>query len=230
MHSQFNALASQRGWSQTKGGFWDGGSENSAYKTIQNLVVEFAAQGIDQYGYTDYGLYNCVGTSEVIFRNQHSEIIILDKIDPLLFSELMRDIDLFVGVSSVGNDPDWAERDTNNYWQETSFGDLSASAKTRYDVLDVLIPKLKISSQLSLEGRFLKVEGKIRTYKIHLGSTNILMEPNNSYLCIVGTRERKTVMLPFEGDRSLSMILSKAMLLANDDKIKNQTIISQINH
>ena len=228
LHGQFNALAAQRGWSQNKGGRWDGGSENSANKTIQGYDVEFDAQGLDQYGYTGNGIYSCVATSTVRFKKKYKAVK-LDKIDPLFFSEVMRDIDLFVGVSSVGNDPDWADRENNDYWQGTSFGALSESAKTRFDVLSALIPKLKIAAQLSLEGRFLKVAGKLCTYKIHLGSANILMEPNDSYLCIVGAREKKVVMLPFEGDKTLSMILSKAMLLANDDKIKDQTILSQIN-
>ena len=76
----------------------------------------------------------------------------------------------------------------------------------------------------------MKVTGKLKTYKIHLGSGNILMEPNDEYLCIVedAKKNKNDVYLPFEGDRMLSVILSKAILLANDTKIKDQTIISQI--
>lgn len=80
---------------------------------------------------------------------------------------------------------------------------------------------------------FLVVKGKLRTYKIHIGSTNILMEPNDQYLCIMPDRGKKEipddVFLPFEGDSGLSVILSKAMLLAEDDKITDKTIMSQIN-
>ena len=76
------------------------------------------------------------------------------------------------------------------------------------------------------------VKGKLRTYKIHIGSTNILMEPNDQYLCIVPDRSKKNtaenIFLPFEGDAGISVILSKAMLLADDDKITDKTIISQI--
>ena len=65
------------------------------------------------------------------------------------------------------------------------------------------------------------------------GSTNILMEPNDQYLCIVPDRSQKdhteNVFLPFEGDTGLSIILSKAFLLAADDKITDKTITSQIN-
>jgi hypothetical protein len=76
------------------------------------------------------------------------------------------------------------------------------------------------------------VNGKVRNYKIHLGSGNILMEPNDQYLCIVpdgSKRSKENVFLPFEGDNLLSIILSKAIMLSEDDKITDPTIISQIN-
>ena len=67
--------------------------------------------------------------------------------------------------------------------------------------------------------RFLVVRGGLRTYKIHLGSGNILMSPNDQYLCIVPKQTvagGERVLLPFEGDSTLSIILSKAFLLADD--------------
>lgn len=36
------------------------------------------------------------------------------------------------------------------------------------------------------------------------------------------------VFLPFEGDRTLGIVLSKALLLADDAKITDSTILSQI--
>jgi hypothetical protein len=38
------------------------------------------------------------------------------------------------------------------------------------------------------------------------------------------------VMLPFDGDQVLSVILSKAVLLAADDKITDETILRQLSH
>ena len=57
-----------------------------------------------------------------------------------------------------------------------------------------MIPQLAIADRLTLDDRFLLVRGDLRTYKIHLGSGNILMEPNDQYLCIVPSRspERRT--------------------------------------
>jgi hypothetical protein len=91
------------------------------------------------------------------------------------------------------------------------------------------LPGLKIARRCELADRFLIVHGDIRTYKIHLGSGNILMEPNDRYLCIVPAPAASVdVRLPFEGDNMLSIILSKAAMLAADDKITDRSIVSQL--
>jgi hypothetical protein len=160
----------------------------------------------------------------------------LAQIPPLVFSEIMRDVDLFVGVASVGNDPAWADGGPQgryvDYWQKFSFGELSATAHTRKSVLERIVPRLKIAERCSFVDKFLVVRGDLRTYKIHLGSGNILMEPNDQYLCIVPDRRisagGERMYLPFEGDGTLSIVLSKALLLAADTKITDPTITRQI--
>lgn len=160
----------------------------------------------------------------------------LDQIPPIVFSEVMRDVDLFVGVASLGNDPTWSDGGPGGrfrtYWNNFSFGSLGATAEVRKTVLQRLVPMLKIADRCSFSDRFLVVRGDIRTYKIHLGSGNILMEPNDQYLCIVPKQsiggEKVDVFLPFEGDNMMSIILSKAFLLADDKKIKDSTITRQI--
>jgi hypothetical protein len=158
----------------------------------------------------------------------------LDTIPPLIFSEVMRTVDLFVGVCSVGNDPNWMNGgnvNINNYWQDYSFGELGTSAQLRRELLTRLIPKLKIRDRCSIADRFLIVRGEFHTYHIHLGSGNIMMEPGSRYLCIVPDRLKTAsdkLILPFEGDPLLSIILSKAFLLANDRSITDPSIVSQI--
>ena len=58
------------------------------------------------------------------------------------------------------------------------------------------------------------------------------MEPNDRYLCIVPSRNQSpsNLFLPFEGDSTLAVILSKAFLLANDRQIKDPTITRQIKY
>lgn len=58
----------------------------------------------------------------------------------LVFSEIMRDVDLFVGVASIGNDPTWQDGGGGNrygtYWQNYSFGELSTTAVARRESLN----------------------------------------------------------------------------------------------
>jgi hypothetical protein len=234
---QFSALCRERGWHYTLQGNFD--SHNTPYIDLQahRLRVEYWVDGAEQNeGTSEAGIFLHVLTDQVRFlRAGTTEPVDLEQVPGLVFSELMRDVDLFVGVSSVGNDPSWRDHGTMpqfaDYWQTYAFGDLSETAKTRRAALDRLLPRLKIASACSLEERFLVVRGQLRTYRIHLGSANIQMEPGNQYLCIVPGRSSVTpgnVMLPFEGDTTLSVILSKAILLADDQKITDPTIRSQI--
>lgn len=239
---QFNSLAKIRGWKYSLLGCFDNGIENgkaSISLPEYDLNAEFWVNEINaDNAYNDTGIWNFVATDQVRFTKKDSNNVV-DLVDiPIIpFSEVMRDIDLFVGVASVGNDPSWQDNGGipayRDYWQTYSFGDLSELAKTRKGILENLLPRLKISKIAEIKDKFLIVKGKIRTYKIHIGSTNILMEPNDQYLCIVPDRSQKNhtenLFLPFEGDNGLSVVLSKAFLLMDDDKITDSTITSQIN-
>ena len=238
---QFNALTALRGWRYSLLGAYDDGKSGEIARIplkehqleAQFWVDELAADD----AFNDTGIWDYVTTDQVRFLNNLGDGVPLSDIPKIVFSEIMRDTDLFVGVASVGNDPQWIDggglrQEYRPYWHSYSFGELNEIAKTRKTVLEKLVPKLRIAKVSQIEGKFLKVKGKKRTYKIHIGSSNILMEPNDQYLCIVPARGKDSnldnVFLPFEGDRGLSLVLSKAFLLADDDKITDSTIISQI--
>jgi len=179
----------------------------------------------------------CGGEYRMWLRNGEDPVepLPLTEIPPLVLSEVLRDVDLFVGVASVGNDPTWQDGGPGGrfqeYWTSYGFGELNQSAETRRALLDRLIPRLAIADCCTLEGRFLHVKGERHTYKIHLGSGNILMSPNDQYLCIVPKANAggpQAGYLPFEGDRMLAVILSKAMMLAADTEITDPTILSQL--
>ncbi len=234
---QFVSIAKTRNWKTQLQGPWDGGDMTPTIEIPEHqLRAEFWADPISE-DQGESGVYLYLGTDQVRFVNtQTNDAIELMDVPPVVFSEIMRDVDLFVGVCSIGNDPSWNDNGGapryNDYWQRYSFGDLTVLAETRKEILSNLIPRLKIRNVAHIDGKFLVVKGKLRTYKIHLGSTNILMEPNDQYLCIVPDRSKKDVakkiFIPFEGDNALSVILSKAFLLAEDEKIQDTTITSQI--
>lgn len=166
--------------------------------------------------------------------DRSGELVPLAEVPAVVFSEAMRDVDLFVGVASIAADPTWADRGEDRhyaYWEQVAFGELTPTAETRKDVLHRLLPKLKIADRARIVGNYLEVDGRLHTYKIHLGSANILMSPNDRYLCIVPERAvtpKGVRFVPFEGDRILTVILSKAFLLAEDDRIKDDSIRQQL--
>jgi hypothetical protein len=233
---QFKALCEQRGWRYDFLGSWDQ-PQSAATRDLAgwDLRAEF---WIDHAGggCAPSGVSLHVATDQVRFRRSSQETIDLTEVPALVFSEIMRDVDLFVSVCTLGNDPAWTdsgEQQQRDYWREWAFGELNETAATRHDFLTRLLPKLKIGNRCSLEKRYLVVQGQLHAYRIHLGSGNVLMSPNDEYLCIVPNRlktpiETERLCLPFEGDSMLSIILSKAFLLADDHKITDPSITKQI--
>ena len=241
---QFASLCRERGWQyRLMGSGFDGGNTPTLELPRRDLKVEFwvdlpegdsgndPEHSIDQASGSGINLYLLTDQVRFYLRGQQ---VPLARIPAVVFSEIMRDVDLFVGVTSIGNDPTWADRGNNRfgeYWQSFAFGELTQGGELRRDILQRLLPQLKIGPRCKLDGKFLVVQGDLNTYKIHLGSGNVLMEPGNRYLCIVPDRGSGSgnVYLPFDGDNTLAIILSKAMLLAADTKITDQTILRQIN-
>jgi hypothetical protein len=149
----------------------------------------------------------------------------------------MRDVDLFVSVTSIGADRNWQDGGQNRnarfdlYWTNAWNAELTPTAKVRRDVIERMLPGLAIADRLTLEERWLNVRGDLRTYRINLVSGNIMMSPSDTYLCIVPARggaSDSSVFLPFDDDLTLSVILSKAFMLANDGKITDRSIVAQI--
>lgn len=241
---QFAALCRERGWQFNLMGQWD--SHNTPYLDLPlyGLRVEFDVEFPGNQETSGHAIYLTIATGKIQFFEsdaRHGHFVWpppqpkrLEDVTPLVFSEVMRDVDLLVSVTSIGADPAWGmnHRDDPHldYWQGFAFGELTHAAENRRSIIEALLPKLAIRSRCRLEGRFLIVRGDLHEYRIHLGSGNVILEPGSRYLCIVqGPGDSAASLpLPFEGDRVLSIILSKAMLLANDTAIKDQTIVRQI--
>lgn len=244
---QLNRLAKLRGWSYSViGDFYDKSNSGIAKLKIPDYNIEASYnlnEIYDENNLNESNIFNYVVSDRISFSSTNNfytdsskdrSQMNLSDVLPIIFSEVMRDIDLFVGVSSVGNDANWSDgrEDLRQYWTSYSFGNLSEVAKTRKAILEKILPKLSIADRCSIKDKFLIVEGKLKTYKIHIGSTNILMLPNDQYLCIVpdinNKKSQERIFIPFEGDTGLSVLISKAIMLYNDDKIKDSSILNQI--
>ncbi|MCO8274722.1 DUF4132 domain-containing protein [Actinoplanes sp. TRM 88003] len=227
-YRQAYALMRVRGWSAPFLGLWDGGDHSEATKELAagTWQATFHHTRADEYCSTD----------QVRFARREGRRWApapLAEVPPRVLSEAMRDVDLFVGVTSIAADDTWSDRGEHPfgaYWSRAGFGALTAGAEVRRDALSRVLPRLAVADRCELTDRFLRVRGTRATYKIHLGSANILIEPADTYLCIVPTTRKTRVTLPFDDDERLSVILSKALLLAADDKITDPDILRQLPH
>jgi len=261
---QFASLCKERGWKFNVMGAWDSHNTPSLDLTQYNLQARFDVESPevehgDGESTTAHGIYLAISTGRVAFVRLEAAQpdkdetgpfgialprkfrglrprsgVRLEEVPALVFSEVMRDCDLFVGVASIGTDPAWNRDHPDDphlpYWQQFAFGDLTSAAEQRRAVLESLLPKLAIRDRCRLDGRFLLVRGDLHEYRIHIGSANVLIEPGSRYLCIVqGSGDTAASLpLPFEGDRILGVVLSKALLLVNDTKIKDPSIARQL--
>lgn len=238
---QARALLKGRSWAPLPMAAWDDGIDHGIARReypragAQALRAEFFFDPADYDDLAGNALYRYCASDQVRFFDAGTDDAVpLAEVPPLTFSEAMRDLDLVIGVTSIGADPEWLDRGEGRrfetYWHRYAFGELGAGAQVRREVLAGLAPMLAIAGRCELEDRFLVVRGDLRTYRIHLGSGNILMSPNDQYLCIVAGGDARSgrLFLPFDDDPVLSLILSKAFLLADDTKITDRSITRQI--
>lgn len=236
--SQFKAIANGRKWSYDIQGGWDGHNTPTRYFAKENIRAFLSIEtphGSELVSST--GVYLYIKTQKISFMDNHRDLNLVE-IPKIVFSETMRDVDYFIQGCSIGLDlnlelsgfPD----EMRQYYDHT-YRQLSKSQviQTRHDTLDLIVSKLPIAKQCRLDEQFIYVDGKIGQYKIHLGTGHIWMLPNDQYLCIVPEKtlekaERSQLFLPFEDDAMLSLILSKVLLLSQDDQIQDELITRQI--
>jgi len=153
-----------------------------------------------------------VTIGEIQFRSSDG-VIDLATVNPLVFSEVMRDADLVAGVAQVTED--------DQRWS-------TEVAQHRREILTAFIQAMGMNN-VSCKDNFAFVKGSLAEYRIHLGSGAIHIVPGN-YLCIVPAgKKEESVYLPFsDTDSKMQEIISKVLLLSNDDKIKDDVILNQI--
>ncbi|MEL6814887.1 MAG: DUF5724 domain-containing protein, partial [Cyanobacteria bacterium J06598_3] len=138
----------------------------------------------------------------------------LDAVPPRVFSEVMRDLDLVVSVAHQGGvDPEAS----------------ASTVEMRASLLRETSRLLKLEN-IMLQEPYALIEGSLGSYTLHLGSATVHRQPGGA-LCIVPvhSQHRGRLFLPFaDDDPRTAEVISKALLLAQDDKIKDPTILEQL--
>ncbi len=144
-------------------------------------------------------------------------LVPLTEVPPLIFSEVMRDIDLVVSVAQTPA-------------PESQIYQSPEIAAHVGEVVRALLDELQLPG-VTIQGHFAFIQGKLARYRVHLGSAAIHIEPG-SYLCIVPANWGQTheqLFLPFADEETrMNEIISKILLLLADDQITDESILRQI--
>ena len=151
----------------------------------------------------------------VVFSNRKTgERMRIWEIPDVIYSEVMRDVDLAVSVAHVGGvDP------------ETSH----STVEMRKVIVECNLGLFKLKN-VRIEGNHAVIDGKLGQYSVHLGS-GVVHQIGSSMLFVVPvhSQHRGRMFLPFvDDDPKTAEILSKILLFAEDTKIKDPNILAQI--
>lgn len=199
------ALLKTRGWLAS----YDEGLRKIYYD--QDIVVTMYAMA-DWFSPADI---EAPTIEYVAFYNRRTgQPIPLQDVPPLIFSEAMRDVDLVVSVAHIGGvDP------------EASF----STIETRAAIVRELTQMLKLT-QVSVEKQYVLIEGSLARYNVHLGSGTVHKVGGTMIpILAVQSQHRGRIFLPFaDEDPRTAEIMSKIVMLSEDNKIKDPSILQWI--
>ena len=138
----------------------------------------------------------------------------IDDVPDLIFTEVMRDVDLVVSVAHVGGvDPEASH----------------STVEMRRAIAQFNLPLFKLDN-VRLAGAHAHIHGTLGDYTVHLGS-GIVQQKAGAMINVlpVHSQHRGRLFLPFlDEDPKTAEILSKIVLFAEDGKIKDPFILEQI--
>ncbi|WP_336039159.1 DUF4132 domain-containing protein [Fusobacterium polymorphum] len=140
--------------------------------------------------------------------------ILIDDVPDLIFTEVMRDIDLVVSVAHIGDvDPEASH----------------STIEMRKAIVEFNCKLFKLKNVTFTENHAL-IKGERAEYSIHLGSGLVHQKAGSAINVLpVHSQHRGRVFLPFiDDDPKTAEIMAKVLLFAQDDKIKDVFILEQI--
>ncbi|MDR2528260.1 MAG: DUF4132 domain-containing protein, partial [Synergistaceae bacterium] len=146
-------------------------------------------------------------------RKDYKTVPIAD-VPKIIFSEVMRDVDLMVSVAHAGGvDPEAS----------------ASTVETRRAIAAEVVRLFKLDN-VRFEGTHAFIKGVRGEYTVHLGSALAhKMAAGALYVLAVPSQHRGRIFLPFvDEDPRTAEVMSKILLFAEDGKIKDPAILSQM--
>lgn len=138
----------------------------------------------------------------------------LEDVPPIVYSEVLRDVDLAVSVAHAGNvDPEASH----------------STVEMRKVIAECNIELFGLNN-VSISGTHAVIRGSLGEYTVHLGSGVVHMVGVHQINVLpVHSQHRGRIFLPFlDEDPKTAEIMSKILLFAEDKKIKDPYILEQM--
>ncbi len=185
---------------------------------------------------SDYGINLFLVSDQVRFYRDRREIAV-EEVPAIVYSEIMRDVDLFTSVSAVGQDESWSDqgdRGTGVLAPRIEVNELSPMRALRIEILSRVLPLTPIAEHCKIEKTWLVVRGQLGTYRIEMLLGGVLRmtdsgvrQLNIPHKLLDGVSVDFSAF-PIDLDHRTEMILRKAYVLSNDWKINSPDLIRQL--
>lgn len=245
---QFTSLCRARGWAyRLMGTGFDG--FNAPTKTLArwNMHAEFyvdlppdrdPALSKSALGeQSEFGINLFLRSANVRFYRDRKEVAV-ENVPAIVYSEVMRDVDLFTSAAAVGRDAPWSDEenlDLDAARGGTDPDDISSAVALRIDILSRVLPLTPVAAQCKIVEASVDVRGQLGRYRIDVGSGTVLQvtERGVRHLHVPQKLLDKTPVdfggFPIELDYRTETTLRKAYVLANDRKIDSPELTRQLN-
>jgi hypothetical protein len=244
---QFFSLCRAKGWNyRLMGAGFDGFNVPTKALAPWNMHVEFHVDlpsdrdpslidsALGEKSGSGINLF--LSSDQVRFYRDRLEIAI-EEVPAIVYSEVMRDIDLFTSVSAVGRDEAWSDQNNRGegfLLSEADADEISAILMLRIDTLSRVLPLTAIAAQCKIVKSWLEVRGQLGTYCIHIPWGVVLRLTDsgprrlNIPQKVLEGLDVDFTVFPIELDYRTETVLRKAYVLANDWKIDSPDLIRQL--
>lgn len=195
---------------------------------------ELRDSGLNEQSGSGINLF--VTSDQVRFYLDRQEVP-LDEVPAVVYSEVMRDVDLFTSVCAVGDDEKWTDsgdRGSGLIMQVGDLGLLIGLIEIRKSILTRILPLTAIGDRCRLEKSWLEVRGQLGTYQIQLGwgGAVLLATPHPRWLkipqALMDAVKLDLTSFPIDLDYRTESVLRKAYVLADDWRIDSPELIRQL--
>jgi hypothetical protein len=197
------ALFGSRGWE----------TREEIRRTFYHLGLS-AAVSFQDHGWTPLEVEGLTLDAVTFHRQGEWKRLPLKEVPGIVFSEVMRDLDLVVSVAHRGGvDPEAS----------------ASTVEMRTSLLRETCALLKIDNYRFQKSHVL-IDGHLGKYTVHLGSGVVHRQPGGA-ICIIPihAQHRGRIFLPFaDEDPRTAEVLSKVILLARDNEIQDPSILEQL--